>query len=455
MSLEELPGPHLTRSQLGGLDLVTHLLDTAARHPQPVVTHAVESFFAPHMDTVGCVGVRGPDAIREVLTNAADFAPLQPALDNLPPDVRRLSAGMFTMDGELHARFRSELRGLFSLDEPAIRQMTEAVEAAVASWIGAHLDLYEACRLLSRDVWGAVMFGPGDPGRTIGTAVQEVVDSRRARRFAATPADRRETRRQAIAASRGLDALLRDWLASGDREGLLEPLGREVADDHAADMAVAHATAVFAASSEPAAASLAWAVLALTQRGDIEDEIRAMLAGSDGREPATVSAGKRSGDALERLILETQRLLPSSAIVTRATLRPVEVAGQLLPERCEVMVSSLVAQRDRERFPEPTRLDPDRWNDLEVGPFEFFPFGAGVRRCLGAGSARTMLRITLAALVAEATVGLAFDSRLGWQMPDALTPSRGIPIVVAPAATRLHRGRAEGKLTEIVDFGLN
>jgi cytochrome P450 len=449
-SLAALPGPHLTRVEVRGLDLVAHLLSTAAEHPDPVVAHAVESFFAPHMDTIGCVGVRGASAIREVLTNSSDYGPLQPDLGDLPADVRGLSRGVFTFDGPSHAQHRSGLRDLIALDDSSLEIMRTAVAEVIRSWHGRQLDLMVACRDAARDIWSAVLFGPGSQGRIIGRGVQEVVDGRRARRLATTTPGRRVARRQTIRASRALTATLGDWLGSTKREGLLAGLGTGIDDDDAKALAIAHATALCAASTEPAASSLAWAILALTQRFDLQAEIRATLVTVGG--PVN-GARNRSRDVLERVLLETQRLLPSSAIVTRATLRTVEVAGHVVPENCEVMISSLLAHRDRSIFPEPARFVPERWHGLKVTPFEFFPFGAGVRGCLGATVAHVMLKTTLAELLANSTVRLAFDTRIGWQMPDALMPTGGVPILVGPPDSPAPPGRAEGPITDIVDFG--
>jgi cytochrome P450 len=453
-ALRALPGPRLPRTGSQGLDLVTHLLATVTAHPQPLVVHAMESFFAPHMGTIGCVGVRGAPAIREVLTNSSDYAPLLPDTGDLPPDVRSLSRGVFTFDGPPHARHRSALRRLIALDDESTEVMRAAAAEVIGTWHGRQLDLTTACRAASRDIWAAVLFGRGDLGRAIGRGVQAVVDGRRAGRLATTAGRRHAARRRIVHASRELTATLGDWLRSADRTGLLAGLGDDLdGDGDGTALAIAHTTALCAAATEPAAASLGWAVLALTQRPDLQEEIRGALDAPGARPAARVSGPRPPArDLLDRVLLESQRLLPSSAIVTRVTLRPVEVAGQVLPGNCEVMVSSLLAHREATRFPEPSRFAPERWVGIEVSPFEFFPFGAGVRGCLGAAVARTMLRTTLTELLTVATVQLAFDTRVGWQMPDALVTSPGAPVSVGPPVNTGLLPRALGPITGIVEF---
>ena len=445
--LEDLPGPRLRRADLPGLELVRHLLHTAADHPEPLVAHAVESFFAPHMNTVGCVGVRGVTFVRQVLTNGEDFAPLEPDTHDLPADVQSLSRGVFTFHGASHGEQRSALRDVICLDAQSKEIVRSAAKDAIDGWRGQELDLAEACRGVARDVLGAVLFGPGDQGRALARAVSMVVDARRSRRLASTPKEHSAARHQIVDASRSLAATLGEWLSSRDRRGLLAGLGDGLDSGPARTLAVAHATAICAASTEPTAASLGWAVLALTQRPDLQAAIRTSNGFEDVTEPHT----RTSSSVLDRVLLETQRVLPSSAIVTRTTLRPVEVAGRVLPERCEVMISSLLAHRDVARFPDPRAFSPDRWIDLRVTPFEFFPFGSGVRACLGASVARAVLRATVAELVTSGTVCLPFDTRVGWQMPDALLPGPGVRVAVGPVEGGAG-GRALGPISELVRF---
>lgn len=446
--LEDLPGPRLRRADLRGLELVTHLLRTAAEHPEPLVTHAVESFFAPHMNTVGCVGVRGAPFIRQVLTNGDDFAPLEPNTDDLPADVQSLSRGVFTFHGTSHGEQRSVLREAICLDAQSKKIIRSAAKNAIGGWRGQELDLAEACRRVARDVLGAVLFGPGDQGRAIARAVSIVVDARRSRRLASMPMEHSAARHQLVDASRSLAVTLEEWLSSRRRRGLLAGLGEGLDKGPARTLAVAQATAICAASTEPTAASLGWAVLALTQRPDLQAAIR---TSTEPFEDVPESSTRGSPSVLDRVLLESQRLLPSSAIVTRMTLRPVEVAGRVLPERCEVMISSLLAHRDGARFSEPRSFSPDRWIDLRVSPFEFFPFGSGVRACLGASVARAVLRTTVAELVMNAMVSLPFDTRVGWQMPDALVPGPGVRVIIGPAAISAG-GRALGPISELVRF---
>jgi cytochrome P450 len=77
----------------------------------------------------------------------------------------------------------------------------------------------------------------------------------------------------------------------------------------------------------------------------------------------------------------------------RITTRPVEIAGQPIPEGELVMVSLPTANRDPELVPDPDVLDVTR------GAIGHVAFGHGVHHCLGAPLARAEMRIAYPALL--------------------------------------------------------
>ena len=53
---------------------------------------------------------------------------------------------------------------------------------------------------------------------------------------------------------------------------------------------------------------------------------------------------------------------------------------------CQVMACPFVVHRHPEFFPDPLRFDPDRWTPEKrkaLPDMAYFPFGGGVRRCIG------------------------------------------------------------------------
>ena len=58
-------------------------------------------------------------------------------------------------------------------------------------------------------------------------------------------------------------------------------------------------------------------------------------------------------------------------------------------------------QRDPRIWEHPTEFRPERFLSGKASVYEFFPFGAGVWRCLGAQFAEYEMRVVLARVVAE------------------------------------------------------
>jgi cytochrome P450 len=65
---------------------------------------------------------------------------------------------------------------------------------------------------------------------------------------------------------------------------------------------------------------------------------------------------------------------------------PFELAGVELPAGTVLGYSPYTLHRDSGIYPDPTRLDPDRWlpeRALSLPPGAFMPFGEGRHRCIG------------------------------------------------------------------------
>ncbi len=98
--------------------------------------------------------------------------------------------------------------------------------------------------------------------------------------------------------------------------------------------------------------------------------------------------------------------------------------------------------RSERHYPEPAEFRPERFLDARVDPSTWFPFGGGVRRCLGATFAGVEMRIVLREVLRrmELTVTEAPAERV--RMHNIMMiPGRGAMVTVA-------RGRARGPASE-------
>jgi cytochrome P450 len=175
---------------------------------------------------------------------------------------------------------------------------------------------------------------------------------------------------------------------------------------------VAHAAVLLTAAHETSANTIAWTLLLLAAHprvyADVVDELASKLAGA----PPTVEQLSEL-PLLDRVVKESQRLLPASCILFfRAAQQPFVLGGHDLPAGTRLLTSPFLAHRDPELYPEPRRFDPRRWERLEPTTYQYLPFGAGPRLCIGAQFASQAVRIALAVILARFRFEIAPGARV-------------------------------------------
>src|SRR4051794_14484549 len=142
------------------------------------------------------------------------------------------------------------------------------------------------------------------------------------------------------------------------------------------------------AGHETTATALAWAVERLVRHPQALDRLtEEVRAGED--------------EYVDAVIRETLRLRPVLPFVGRRLTQPQTIAGRDLPAGSRVAPSIHLVHRREDLYPEPAAFRPERWLGVRPNPYTFFPFGGGVRRCLGASFAETEMRAVLSAVVAN------------------------------------------------------
>lgn len=131
-------------------------------------------------------------------------------------------------------------------------------------------------------------------------------------------------------------------------------------------------------------------------RRELQRELDDVL---DGDRPTLADLG--SLPVTERVVRETLRLYPPVYNLPRVVNEPVELQGYDVPAGTVIMVCTLAIHRDSRWWDDPKEWRPDRWKDRDADAtgYEYVPFGAGPRTCLGRRFALLELRLLVATVV--------------------------------------------------------
>jgi cytochrome P450 family 110 len=129
---------------------------------------------------------------------------------------------------------------------------------------------------------------------------------------------------------------------------------------------------------------------------------------------------------------ETLRISPPLMFsFPRVVQEPVELLGHAL-EPGNVLLPSIYLTHQREDlYPQPQQFKPERFLERQFSPYEFLPFGGGVRRCIGEALALFQMKLVLATVLSRYQLALGDRSIERPQRRSfTLAPSSGVKMVI-------------------------
>ena len=219
------------------------------------------------------------------------------------------------------------------------------------------------------------------------------------------------------------------------------------------DELLGHVSVIFAAGHETSANALTWTLFLLSQHpevaADLLDELESVLQG----EAPTVEQLQQL-PLLERVIKESMRVLPPVPWNGRVTSKPTELGGYALPQGTEVFVSIYQTHHIPELYPNPEAFNPQRWETIEPTPYEYNPFSAGQRLCIGAAFAMMEIKIVLAMLLQRYRLQLLPQLRIDRSGLIVMAPKYGMPMVVHQQDRQFTQGvgGVRGNVREMVNL---
>jgi cytochrome P450 len=145
---------------------------------------------------------------------------------------------------------------------------------------------------------------------------------------------------------------------------------------------------------ETTATAIAWGLHWLHAFPDALARLREELRGL-GAEPAPAALAGSAAPWLKAVCQETLRLHPIIPVVARRTQVPFQVRGHQVPAGITVAACIYLAHHRPETFAESDAFRPERFLERAYSPFEYLPFGGGVRRCIGMALALYEMKVVL------------------------------------------------------------
>jgi cytochrome P450 len=132
----------------------------------------------------------------------------------------------------------------------------------------------------------------------------------------------------------------------------------------------------------------------------------------------------------ESVLAEAMRLYPPAWALGRLALEEHEFGGYKIPKGVLVLLSMYVAHRDPRFWEKPEEFWPERWQSQSIKEagqkYIYFPFGGGVRRCIGEGFAWTEGVLLIATLAQKWKLRLAPEQKIALNPLMTLRPKYGM-----------------------------
>jgi cytochrome P450 len=186
------------------------------------------------------------------------------------------------------------------------------------------------------------------------------------------------------------------------------------------------------AGHETTARMLSWALYLVARSPQWEERILSEVR-------AVAGTGSIAPEHIERLtntamvLKEAMRLYPPISSLTRVAARDLELGGQKLAAGNLVIIPMFVIHRHRRLWHDPDRFDPTRFTPQQEAArprYQYLPFGAGPRICIGASFAMVEATAMLATFIRAAHFEVLSGHVPVPKSGVTLRPSGGMPLKV-------------------------
>ena len=183
------------------------------------------------------------------------------------------------------------------------------------------------------------------------------------------------------------------------------------------------------AGHETTATVMAWTLYWLHYKPEIKTKLLAEL---DSLGPNADWMEINRLPYLNAVCNETMRIYPVAMLTfPRQVEEETEMLGYTLKPGTVVMGSMYLTHQREDLYPNHKEFNPDRFLERQYSPYEFIPFGGGVRRCLGEALAQFEMKLVIATIMSN------YQLILGDSRPEkprrrgvTLAPTRGVKMIM-------------------------
>jgi cytochrome P450 len=356
-----------------------------------------------------------------------------------------LGDGLLTSEGDFWIRQRRLVQPAFHRQQISAyaEVMVDYTLRMLDAWRdGETRDLHAEMMSLTLEIVARTLFDAdaGSSGaREVGDAMEVVLESFRARwesllalpESVPTPTNLRMRR-----AVGQLDRIIYGFIAqrrrSREERGDLLSLLLRAQDEDGTSMTDKQlrdeAMTLFLAGHETTANALAWTLFLVSQYPHVEARLHSELREALGERAPSFSDLPQL-KYTETVVQEAMRLYPPAFAVSREAIDECEIGGYRIPSRATLLLCQWTIHRDARFFEEPLSFRPERWQDnlqKRLPKFAYFPFGGGLRLCVGNAFAMMEATLVLATLAQKFRFTLAPGQNVEPWPSITLRPRNGI-----------------------------
>lgn len=215
---------------------------------------------------------------------------------------------------------------------------------------------------------------------------------------------------------------------------------------------IGHATLTFGAAHLTTAHTFSWTLFLLAQHPQVLRRLTEELATCTS-DPVPTFEELSTLPYLDWVIKESMRVLPASSYSTRVTAEPAELGPLSLPRGTAVIFSQFMTHHRPDLFERPDAFIPERWEKISPTPYEYLPFGAGPRMCIGAPLAMMELRTALAIMLKRFHFQIAENSTInGKVVATMLGPTSSVPATLIPPDEISKTVPVLGSIHDLIDL---